>query len=311
MRLGIIDIGSNSIKLLVAETGSPLAVNYQTTWETRISGGIGGENPELSPEAMERGVEAVRSLLEEAHRFEPERFHIVATSAVRDASNRDIFVNKIREATGHDLDILSGEDEAAYISWGITTDPALNHYKEFCLADLGGGSLELIHLQDRRIINKVSLPLGAVRLTEQCISDSARPIRVGEMKRIAHTVRDTIRSSGFRFPANSGVLAGTGGALTASRAIRAGWLGQSFDEAGNSIGISFLRYLFLEMAAMPLKDRVRIPHLSSARADIMPTALITLITIAEMAGASVFIHSLHNLRHGLAAKLIAEGREPS
>lgn len=304
MRLGIIDIGSNSIKLLVAETGSPLAVNYQTTWETRISEGIGKEQPRLAEEPMERGVKAVQSLLEEARQFQPERYCLVATSAVRDAANRDEFVDKIRAATGLDLNILSGEQEAAYIAWGISTDPALAAYPEFCLADLGGGSLELIHIKDRKIIDKRSYPLGAVRLTEQCLADPAMPMRSAEMRRIAHTVRDAIRDSGFRFPSSTGILAGTGGGLNVARAVRAGWLGQTPAQAGNVISLTYLRYLFLEIAAMTLRERTCVPQLPEARADIMPTALVALITVAEMAGASSYIHSLHNLRYGIAASML-------
>lgn len=307
MRLGIIDIGSNSIKLLVAETGSPLAVNYQTTWETRISEGIGKAKSVLAEGPMERGVEAVKSLIEEARKFEPERYCVVATSAVRDAANRDEFVEKIRQATGLDLNILSGEQEAAYIAWGISTDPALKAYKEFCLADLGGGSMELIHIKDCEIVTKCSLPLGAVRLTEKCVLDPARPMRTAEIRRIAHTVRDSVTESGFRFPANSGILAGTGGGLNVARAIRAGWLGQSTTQVGNTISLTYLRYLFLELATMSLKERSAVPNLPEARADIMPAALVALITVAELAGASNYIHSLHNLRFGIAASML-EGK---
>lgn len=305
MRLGIIDIGSNSIKLLVAETGSPLAVNYQTTWETRISKGIGKENPSLTEEAMQKGAEAVQSLMEESKQFSPQQYCLVATSAVRDAANRDVFVEKIRAVTGHDLNILSGEQEAAYIAWGISTDPALEMYPEFCLADLGGGSLELIHIKDKQIVDKRSLPLGAVRLSEQCLMDSSMPMRSAEMRRISHIVRDTIRASGFRFPAKTGILAGTGGGLNVSRGIRANWLGQTQQEVGNSLSLTYLRYLFLELAAMNLQERTAVPHLPPARADIMPTALLALITVAEMAGASSYIHSLHNLRYGIAARMLA------
>lgn len=304
MKLGIIDIGSNSIKLLVAETTSPLAVNYQTTWETRISHGLGGDNPRISDIAMEQGVDAVKALIEEAKRYQPITFYVVATSAVRDAENRDEFVDRIREGTGLELDILTGEQEAAYIGWGITTDPAVEKYDEFFLADLGGGSMELIHIKDKQIITKTSLPLGAVRLVEKCIPDPTLPMKASEMKRITRTVQDTIFRSGFKFPATSNVLAGTGGALTVAREIRAGWLSQSPNQVSNLLGLTYLRYLFLELASMHQFERSRLAHLPEARADIMPTALITLITVAEIANASGFVHSRHNLRYGLAASLI-------
>lgn len=306
MRIGIIDIGSNTIKLLVAETGSPLAVNYQTTWETRIGGGIGQDGSELSLEAMDRGVEAVQALVKEAERYRPQYFYTVATSAVRDAANRDVFVEKIRLATGHDLNILSGDEEAAYIAWGLRMDAAFKDYREYCLADLGGGSLELIHINDGKVVEKTSLPLGAVRLQEKFVPNPARPLRASEINAITRAVSECLKQSSFTFPSGVKILAGTGGALSVARAIRAGWLGRSYDEVGNKLTLTFLRYLCLELASLSLEDRIRIQHLSETRADIMPTALLTLITLAETANASAFIHSMHNLRYGLAAKFLSE-----
>lgn len=309
MRLGVIDIGSNSIKLLVAETGSSMAIRYETTWETRIGGALGtSDQPVLSGTAIMKACEAVLSLMEEAGNYQVERFFVAATSAVRDAVNSDEFIEAIRETTGHRLHVLTGEEEAAYIAWGITTDSVLAQYHEFCLADLGGGSLELVHIRERQIINKVSLPLGALRLSQQLLEDPAVPMKSMEVRRIVHRVRKTIDDSGFVFPTDCNILAGTGGALTVARAMRATWLGQP-QSAGNTIGLAYLRFLYVELAAMTLDERTRISALPPERADIMPTALLVLLTIAEMADASSYLYSAHNLRYGIAAKYFSEQDE--
>lgn len=312
MRLGVIDIGSNSIKLLVAETGSTLAIHYETTWETRIGGNLGAsDNNIISKKAIEKACEAVQSLIEEASGYDVEKFFVAATSAVRDAANRDDFIDAMHEATGHRLNVLTGDEEAAYIAWGITTDPVLAQYQEFCLADLGGGSLELIHVRNREIVSKKSLPLGAIRLARQILVDVNEPMKSVEMRRIMRRVRKTIDESGFRFPEGTNILAGTGGGLTVARAIRAAWLGQTQREAGNSLSLAYLRFLYVELAAMTLEERIKIPPLPVERADIMPTALLILLTVAEMAGASSYVHSAHNLRYGIAAKYLSGSGEPA
>ncbi|MGE9295427.1 MAG: Ppx/GppA phosphatase family protein [Puniceicoccales bacterium] len=307
MRLGVIDIGSNSIKLLVAETGSSLAIHYETSWETRIGATLGSsDQPILSSRAISNACEAVKALIDEAGAYSVERFVIAATSAVRDAANSDEFIEAMRTATGHRLQVLSGEEEAAYIGWGIATDSVLNQYPEFCLADLGGGSLELIHLKDREVVAKVSLPLGAVRLSRQLLEDPNEPMKSVEMRRIIRRVRKTIDESGFHFPKETNILAGTGGGLAVARAIRASWLGQAPNQAGNSLSMAYLRFLYVELAAMTLDERTRIDALSPERADIMPTALLVLLTVAEMAGAASFIFSEHNLRYGIAARYLSD-----
>jgi len=314
MRLGVIDIGSNSIKLLVAETGSSLAIHYETTWETRIGSQLGGsDNPVITTSAINKACEAVKSLIDEAAGYHVEEFFVAATSAVRDAANRDEFIDAIHSTTGHRLKVLTGDEEAAYIAWGISTDPVLAQYQEFCLADLGGGSLELIHVRNREIVAKKSFPLGAIRLARQILDDEAEPMKSMEMRRIVRRVRKTIDESNFRFPKETNILAGTGGGLAVAKAIRAAWLGQTQLQAGNSLSLAYLRFLYVELAAMTLDERTKIPPLPPERADIMPTALLILLTLAEMAGASSFVYSAHNLRYGIAARYgsIPGGESPS
>jgi len=307
MRIGVIDIGSNTIKLLVAETGSTLAVHYETTWETRIGTSLGlKDQPFLGKSVIKRACDTVKSLIAEAGAYHVDRFVVAATSAVRDAGNSDEFMDAIHAATGQRLQLLSGEEEAAYIGFGVATDPVLSQYDEFCLADLGGGSLELIHFKHRELIAKTSLPLGAIRLSKQLLEDPRQPMESSEMRRIVRRVRKTIDESGFRFPSESKVLAGTGGGLAVARAIRASWLGQRPEEASNALSLAYLRFLYIELAAMPLEERTRIPALPPERADIMPTALIVLLTVAEMANAASFIFSERNLRYGIAARYYAD-----
>ncbi|MFN5561153.1 MAG: Ppx/GppA phosphatase family protein, partial [Opitutaceae bacterium] len=107
-RVAVIDVGSNTVKLLVAERdpGGRLAAVHQHTLETRISAGLSGNPPRLSETGMDAGLGAITTLLHEARPLEPRETLIVATSAVRDAVNGAAFRDRVQAATGHPLRIL-------------------------------------------------------------------------------------------------------------------------------------------------------------------------------------------------------------
>ncbi|MEM8550599.1 MAG: hypothetical protein AAGF10_07390, partial [Verrucomicrobiota bacterium] len=287
--------------------GSSLAALYQTTLETRISSGMGEKLPVLSTSAMQAATRAVVQLSKEAERFKPEAFSIVATSAVRDAVNRDAFIQRIEKATGHPLQVLTGWQEAAYIGRAITTDPAFKQYPHFTLIDLGGGSLECIRLRDGNIVAKTSYQVGAVRLMERFVKEPHQPLDDHTAKRIADYVRRKVTQSDFTHLYNQKFLAATGGAVNVARAIRASWLNQSIDETSPVLTKSYLQFLKEEVCSATLENRQRIAELPAARADIMPVACIILLALAEIAGANRFVHSLHNLRFGIAAEMSKEG----
>ena len=119
MRAAVIDVGSNSIKLLVADRApGGLREIVSTTLEVRIGTGIGSGKPSLTHEGMERGVAAISRLVSDAKAQGAERFMAVATSAVRDASNGGVFREQVQAATGLELRILTGIEEANGIGRG-------------------------------------------------------------------------------------------------------------------------------------------------------------------------------------------------
>ncbi|MDP4694026.1 MAG: phosphatase, partial [Opitutales bacterium] len=165
-----IDVGSNSIKLLVAKAGNgPQIVEtvFVETIETRISAGISCELPSLSDEAMQAGTATISELVRLARLYQPSDIQIVATSAVRDALNGQDFIDAVKEATTLEIRILSGTQEATYIGKGLACDPEIKGVKRFIQMDIGGGSLELVRFDHGHIEQAISLQLGAVRLTER------------------------------------------------------------------------------------------------------------------------------------------------
>jgi exopolyphosphatase/guanosine-5'-triphosphate,3'-diphosphate pyrophosphatase len=308
--VAVIDIGSNSIKLLVAASsprGLAQAVATRTL-DVRISAGISRASPRLGESGMSAGVAAVRELVAEAVRLGARGTVLVATSAVRDAANGREFQDRVRQATGLTLRILTGAEEANLIGRGLTCDPALASLRDFYVFDLGGGSLECLVFRDRRAVQETSLPLGCVRLTEQCVPDPAQPFRQAEAAAVAGAVAAAFRAAAFSFSLPPGAaVVGTGGTLTTARAVFAARAGRSVESGDPVLSVAALRELREAVGALPLADRQRVPGLPPARADVFPTALATLVALAELGGFAAYRHSFYNLRWGLAAEELVRG----
>ena len=305
--VAVIDIGSNSIKILVAvrvDDGGLLTLHSRTL-DARISAGISHQRPRLSPEGMARGREAIRTLLGDADTFAATRRVLVATSAVRDAENGGEFRAQVRAATGEEIRILTGEEEANLIGQGLTCDPALRQLRDFHVFDLGGGSLEALAFLHRHVGQAVSLPLGCVRLTERFVADPSQPFAPSAGLSIAAEVRAQFERAAFVFSRPSGTVAvGTGGSIATARTILGAREQKTFEATASVVPVDALRELLTTLGALPLAARREIRGLPPARADVFPTALATLIAVAEIGGFDAFHHSLFNLRYGLAAEAL-------
>jgi exopolyphosphatase/guanosine-5'-triphosphate,3'-diphosphate pyrophosphatase len=302
--IAVVDIGSNSIKVLVAVRGAGgrLEARLERTLEARISAGISRERPVLGPAGISRGVSAVRDLLSEAAPLAPDLTVLVATSAVRDAGNGADFRARVREATGRDIRILSGDEEARLIGLGLLCDPLLADLADFDVFDLGGGSLEILSFAARRMTRAASLPLGCVRLAELLGGDPAAPLGVANREVIAAHVRDALAAAGIR-PSAGPTAVGTGGTLATVRRVLAG--GAPLDASPRIVTAAQIGELLDRLGSMTLAARKTVPGLPPERADIFPAALAILGAIARIGGIQAFRHSAYNLRWGVAAEALA------
>lgn len=305
--VAVIDIGSNSIKILIAtrdRMGNLKALKSRTL-DARISTGISQDKPALSEEGMTRGLGAIRELLAEASEYSPGKIHLVATSAVRDATNGPAFRQRVKAATKQDIRVLTGEEEANYIGRGLTCDPALKDLQDFYVFDLGGGSLECLAFKKRKIVQAVSLQLGCVRLTEKFIKKPAAPLTVEETTALARHVRDELKKSGFKFAITAPEAVFTGGSVATVRAIKGARHQVRMEDTPAIIGSDTLGEMLDEVGRLTLDERKALPGMPAARADVMPAALITMVTLADYAHVDRFHHSLYNLRWGIAAETLA------
>ena len=297
-RVAVIDIGSNSIKSLVAEreeeTGQ-LKVLHQGFREVRISQGIGTGQPFLLDERMEAGAAAVLDLWLECRQFGPiTSSRIVATSAVRSAGNGATFAARITNATGQPLIILSGDEEADGIARGVMTDRLLaGHSSALNVFDLGGGSLELIHFDAGRVTARCSLPLGSVRLTERYVSDPALPLNAGEQQVLEEHVNSMLASADVPL---TPCLVGCGGGINALFALLQG-------KQGEPVPVAAIESSCRLICQATLDERIAL-GVPPGRADIFPAALITVLALARRARANQLLHSRRNLRYGIASSLL-------
>lgn len=305
-RVAVLDIGSNSIKILVAEGtagGHPVGV-WEQAIDARISTGISADVPQLSEVGMARGLAAIKELLAAAAPYAPERALLVATSAVRDASNGAEFRVRVSQATGFDLRILSGDEEANAVGRGLTGDPALADLQDFYLFDLGGGSLECLTFHGRRIAQAISLPLGCVRLAEKFVRAPAEPFPADVRIALTRHVQTALAEADFRFDLPFPMAVATGGTVVAIRALRAARDGKALEATSPIVTLRQLGDLLDSVGSQPLAARRKIPGLSPNRADVFPAALATLAAVAGAARVTAFRHSFYNLRYGLAAELL-------
>lgn len=303
----VIDVGSNSIKLLVAGSGNtPDSVEtlFTETIETRISAGISQARPSLTEAAMQAGCQTITELVRLAQAYQPGSLRIVATSAVRDATNAPQFIALINQATGIELQILSGTAEATYICKGLACDPQIAGSSRFIQMDIGGGSLELIRFQQGTIVQALSLQLGAVRLTERFIHDREAALSNQIVAAITAHVQQQLTDSGFSFAEDAGPMIVTGGAFTITRAMLAAQAGMTIEARSPLLKHTEITALKAKLMHLPLHERMAVPHLPASRADIIPTALITIDTVLNVAQRHSVTHSFYNLRYGIAAELL-------
>ena len=211
MRYAVFDLGSNSIKFVVAETKTGrIHILHEQSISTRLAEHL-IDTCELRPEAITRTLEALRELRAQATAMSVEIFRAVATSAVRDSRNRKVFLKAARDVLGFPVRLLSGSEEAETIFSGVTADP---HWrgKDLFILDVGGGSAEWVQGHQRKMEKRISLPLGAVRLRERFLHEY--PVAPDTAGLLVETVRGQISHPLAHYSLGPRRLVGTGGTVT-------------------------------------------------------------------------------------------------
>jgi exopolyphosphatase/guanosine-5'-triphosphate,3'-diphosphate pyrophosphatase len=282
MRRAVIDIGTNTVKLLVAEVdGNQVVPVLSKDVTTRLGEGV-DKSRRLLPAAITRTVKAVGEFVVEARKLGAADVRALTTSAAREAVNRDDFLAGVRTACDLEVEVITGQREAELIFRGVSSDPAWSSQPVLVL-DVGGGSAEFIQGEAGKIERSQSLPLGAVRLTEQFGDDFATLIAF---------LRETLHKSLTGYDLHNRRMIGTGGTVTTLARILSG----KVDHA--SISQEEMRALVARLNALPLAERKKVPELPPERADIIVAGSATFMVAMELLGATDLTVSVRNLRYG-------------
>jgi len=298
--LAAVDIGTNSVHLVVARAVAPdrFEVLAREKDMVRLGSG-GGEMKRLADDAIERGVAALarQRAIAEAHGA-PVR--AVATSAVREAENRHVFLRRAAVEAGVTVEVISGFEEARLIHLGVLQAvPAYD--RRMVVIDIGGGSTEIVLGEGHQPLVARSLKLGAIRLTDRFLpGDEVRPKAVERCRRHVRGVIAPMAREIDRFDlavASSGTAESVVAMALAARGVDAGpTLNQevvTFDEVGAVVD--------LLLDAPTVRDRRRIPGLDPRRADIILAGAIVLQEVLAALGATEVTFSAAALREGVLA----------
>ena len=301
VRRAVIDVGTNSIKLLVADvSGRDVQPVHEESRQTRLGKGF-YETRLLQPEAIARTAEAVAEFAKAARENKAASIRVIATSAARDAVNPGDLTLAIERASGLKVEIISGEREAGLVFQGVTTDPALAK-TPLLLLDVGGGSTEFILGRGEHEHFACSFPLGTVRLLEQ-FPHSDPPTR-GEFNACRDSLKNFLRAevrpqlaAALKNESGEIWLAGTGG--TTSILARIENKLDRFDrEKIERTVLEFDRIVAhrKRLWRLPLAERKEIPGLPKLRADVILTGVLIYEMVMEEFGFKELRVSTRGLR---------------
>lgn len=299
--LAAIDIGSNSCRLKIARIEKHrLKPLHEDREVTRLGASV-FESGMISPPAMETTLRALKRFYKAVQQAGTDRVRAVATAALRDARNAQAFVAWVKSETGWDLEIISGLEEARLIHRGLMSESGTRG--RCLLVDLGGGSCEITLSDQKRIVETVSLPLGAVRLTEDFLHEIDPPV-AADMARMKHFIRRELARAGRRFTGLSRVpVIATSG--TALALVQASATAKS-DKRRNTAQTHDVRRLAKKLPRMKNQERGRLPGVGPRRAEIIVAGAEVYATLLEHFDLPGFRYSPLGLRDGVLAQMLAE-----
>ena len=310
VRRAVIDVGTNSIKLLVADVlGRDVQPILEESKQTRLGQGFYPAHV-LQPGPMAHTAKAVAEYVAKSAELGAPASKIIATSAVRDAQNRDELLSAIREASGLEVRVISGEQEADYGFKGVTSDPRLAK-EPLLLVDVGGGSAEFIVGQGHTKHFARSFQLGTVRLLEQLRPvDPPRPDQLTECRtRLREFLKTEIapellpalgKEAGEQKVHEAVRLVGIGGTASILGCMEAQLT--TFDRERletTRLSLKRLRWHVEHLWQLPIDERKKIPGLPSNRADVILTGTAIYEAIMQYFGFEQLRVSTRGLRFAL------------
>ena len=295
-RIGIIDLGSNSARLVIFHIYHNSAYNlvYEQKESVRLSEGT-DHTGMLQADTMEFALETLRIFADTCHRYDVGAKIAVATAAVRNAVNGQEFLKRVQAETGFTFDLLSGTEEAYYGFLGIINTLPEENFLQF---DLGGGSIELAWVKNRQIQESISLPFGSVNTTEKFqTQDQINPKSLEELQKF---MQKELGSIPWLKKAKGLPLVGTGGTIRTIAKIDQRRKKYPFPKLHNyRMGAISYSEIWKEMIQSNLKERKKISGLGSDRADIIVAGSTIIMALLDIIKAPNLVISGCGVRDGI------------
>ena len=306
MRVAAIDCGTNSIRLLIADIeNEKLTDVVRTMVIVRLGEGV-DKTGEFSQAALTRTFTAIDSFADLISEHKPERLRFVATSASRDVSNRDEFIDGIANRLGIEPDIISGDEEASLSFLGATAD--LINFDQapiapFLVVDIGGGSTEFV-LGTTMPTAAISTNVGCVRMTERhLVSDPATPDQIAAA---TADIDAAIDQAYLAVPiAEAKSLIGLAGSVTTVAAIALGL--KEYDSQaihGSRITAAEVHRVTQELLTMTRAQRATLGPMHEGRIDVIGSGALVLDRIMVRTGLTEVVVSERDILDGIARALV-------
>ncbi len=305
MKYASIDIGTNTALLLIGELK-----NDSVFWElldtstiTKLGEGL-KETGYLSSEAMDRTIYALDRYMEIIKQKNVERLICVGTSALREAKNSHEFLKKVKDSMGIMVEIISEEKEAYLTYLSVIKDKKLQ-VDRCIIADIGGGSTEIIKGNKEGFVDFISLPIGSIKLTEMFIKND--PPLLEEMEKAIGYIKGILDTS---FDGKGCSFVGTGGTITNVAAILKGMHEYKKDLIhGTKISKDEIERLKQRLASLSIEKRRAIIGLEKGREDIILQGIVFLCEIMDYFDFKDIIVSAYGVRYGIIFEEIGKELE--
>ncbi len=306
MRVAAIDVGTNSTRLLVAEeTGGGFRPLDRRMVLTRLGEGVDARR-RLAPKALKRTLATVADYAASCGEYEVERLRVTGTSAVRDAHNRDEFLDGVRMLTGQTPELLTGDEEARVTFLGAVSDLDGDDCK--LVVDIGGGSTELV-LGRREPESVVSMDVGSVRMFEKHLfSDPPTASEIDSLRADVTGMLEMARPE-VQVPAGTRLI-GVAGTVTQLATLKAG-LSSYQPEVTHHAVLSHgdVRLMARRLASLPYEKRARVKGLEPGRVDVIVAGAEILLSVMEVFDTAEMLVSERDILDGLVIELLKQSTE--
>ncbi len=298
-----VDIGSNSVRLKIARLqAGRLRALHEDREVTRLGEGVFGSGF-LTPDSISETVKVLRRFHRATQQIVTDSVRVVATSALRDARNSQAFLEWVRSATGWRVEIISGVEEARLIHLGLVSSGRVDRSPTLMM-DLGGGSCELTVTEGGHIRDAVSLPLGAVRLTNEFLRHD--PTRKGELKRLRGFItREVNRVTDRITKAKVKNVIATSGTAAALAAV-ASHLRRGASRQRLAVSSAEMKRIAKRLARLPVAERRKIEGIGLRRAEIIVAGATVYQELLDRLRLKGFRYSPLGLRDGILAQMAAD-----